>query len=231
MADAIRRRWNTLVRASRAGRVLGPVVALATYVQSRVLDVQWYRVLDTRPPGAPPGGEAHTWLVTDADQAAVAAVGKNDLAEVTERRAAGDEVYLAELDGRPVGHYWFRRDRWDEANVEFSFAGDERWAYDLYVDPSTRGRGVAATLTLDALADLADREGVRRMLCVIDVLNHSSLAAAERYGARVASEFIVVTVAGREWVRERTLATGQVSRAWHRASDPLRRTVPEPPEA
>lgn len=225
---SVRRRSATAADAYRRLGVPGVAVALAGRVPGRVLDLQWYHLLETIPPGDP---TVPRWPETRAagpdDLAALASVGNAEADDVRARLENGDLAYLAWDDDRAVAYVWFRAGSWTEDDTVFVLADDERWAYDSFVAPSARGRRIAPGLMAHALADLQQR-GVRRVLSVIDHLNEASLRASRRYGGRPIGSFLTVAVPGAVVVRERRLADDRVGWSFHRGPGPIVRRPPGP---
>ena len=102
--------------------------------------------------------------------------------ESLEAALFGDEpqagVYLAELDGRPVGF----------ATYFYSFStylGRRGiWLDDLFVDPDERGRGVGKAL-LQTLADLAFEQGLGRIEWITASKNDRALEFYRGVGATI----------------------------------------------
>lgn len=226
----VRRRAGTVRGAYRRLGVAGAAVALASRIPRRLLHVEWYEMRETRPPGdpvVPPWPE--TRVAGIGDVPALASVGQAPADDIRARLENGDRAYLASDDGVPIGYLWFRSERWREDDTEFVLRDDERWAYDSYVAPSHRGRRIAPAVTVHAMADL-HREGVRRVLSVIDHLNEASRRASARYGGHPLGSFVTVAVPGLVLVHERSAPDGGGG-AWslHRRPGPIVRTPPPSP--
>lgn len=92
------------------------------------------------------------------------------------RRASGEAVVVAELDGEVVGYgaYGPFRDKCGYARTK---------EHSLYVDASTRGRGVGR-LILQGLVDRARQAGVHTLVGALTAGNEASLRLHEAFGFR-----------------------------------------------
>lgn len=214
-SGALRQRLSTLRRASRASRALGPLVALAAYVPSRVVSLEWYRVMERAPGQADLDVEGLDVRRAGSDDWPLfEAIGKTTPDEFAQRGREGDVAFVATLDGAPAGHVWFRAGAWEEGDVRYVLEDDERWGYDLFVHPDARGRSVGSALNVAGLRRMAEDEGTSRILSVVDVLNEASLASAARSGGTPLAELVVLRVGRWGVMRERRLDTGE--RRWGR---------------
>ena len=203
------RRLSTLRRSLRASPVLGPLVAGAAYLPSRVVSMEWYRVMERAPGDADPAVDGLEVRRADrGDGPLFESIGKNTADEFERRLSDGDVAFVATLDGNPAGHLWFRSGAWDEGDVRYVLDEDDRWGYDLFVHPGACGRGVGPALNVAGLRQMAAREGATRMLSVVDVLNDASLASAARSGGVPRAELVVLSVGPLGAMREKDFGTG-----------------------
>jgi len=221
--EEVRRRAGTIVGAYRRRGVAGVAVAVAGHLPRRLVSIEWYLLLETIPPGEP---SVPLWPTTrvaglgDIDD--LVSVGQATREDIRARLEDGDRAYIAFDEGAPIGYLWFRSHHWREDDTEFILDDDERWAYDSYVNPSHRGRRIGPAVTAHAMADL-HREGIRRVVSVIDHLNSASLKAARRYGARPAGSFVTVALPGLTVVHEHPVGARRGSWTLHRRSPIVRR--------
>lgn len=176
----------------------GLVVRLLERIPARLVYTQWYGVFESHPrPGMPLPDTAATGTVRWAESADAPALGLLQRGEETvrARMARGDVAALTEVDGRVVAHVFFHRGDYDESNVVFTLAADERWIYDGLVAPDMRGRRIHPRMLRWAVDDLA-RAGVVRTVSTIDHLNTASLRAAGARGARLIGSVLSVTSLG-----------------------------------
>lgn len=206
-ARAVPSKLGAAARAARVDPVRGPLVALAASVPSRVLHVQWYALVahGDRPQDPVPGFVVRRCDAADAS--ALERVGEITALEATRRLDDGHVAYLAEIDGVGVGYKWFRVGGWREANIEYEMGGTDAWAYDLFVAPGARGRGVASSLNAWSAADLRDR-GVTLIVGAIPYLTAGSMEAARRAGGREVAAVTVVRTGPVEFVSETDPASG-----------------------
>jgi GNAT superfamily N-acetyltransferase len=78
--------------------------------------------------------------------------------QMSERFAAGCELWLAKVDGRLAGFGWSLQGRTMEPYF-FKIQPDDVHLFDFFVFPAFRGRGINVALVMDILSRLG-REGV-----------------------------------------------------------------------
>ncbi len=236
VADVVRRRLDgarhkagTIAGAYRRRGVAGVAVAVAGHLPRRVVSIEWYQVLESVPPGDPTLAPwPDTRIAGPDDLDALVAVGQADRDDIAQRLRDGDRAYIAYDDGEPISYLWFRAHRWREDDTEFVLDDDERWAYDSFVHPDHRGRRIAPAVTVHALVEL-QREGIHRVVSVIDHLNDASLRAARRYGAHPVGSFMTIRLPGLTVVHERPTGSRRATWKTHRGSTPIVRRPPPSP--
>ncbi|HJS45575.1 MAG TPA: GNAT family N-acetyltransferase [Rhizomicrobium sp.] len=97
-------------------------------------------------------------------------------------------IFLAEADGRAVG--------FTQLYPSFTSTGAARiWILnDLFVDPQSRGRGIASLL-LDAAVTFSKETGAIRLSLSTAVTNRAAQALYERRGWKKDTEFLHYTLA------------------------------------
>lgn len=220
-----RRRAGTAVGAYRRRGLAGAMAALGARVPFGLLAIDWYEIYETVPtPSAPRAGSPALARADARDAARLSELRGDSPQAIRARFASGDTAYAATHDGRVVGFIWIRAVSSPEGGIDFRLAEDERWAYDLFVDPAHRGRRIGPALKEHAVADLA-QTGVRRVLSRIEHLNEPSRRAARYYGARVLGSYAVATMPGLVILHERP--AGSRGASWsvvRRSRAPVERT-------
>lgn len=127
------------------------------------------------------------------------------------RRKAGEEPYVACLDGEPVGSVWVRHGATytpTELYGKIEIKADPHQdviALDGWVDPACRGGRVFGRLVRSVASRMLAAGYRGRMLMVIDRQNRSSIRANQWAGCRPTAELEVVRLIGRI-VRKRVQA-------------------------
>ncbi len=223
--DPARRRAGTTKDAYRRHGVTGAIAALGAHIPLGLLAIDWYDVYETTPaPATADQAGLALARATREDAAALSELRGESAGEVRARFDAGDEAWIARDGDRVVGFVWIRSGVSPEGIVEFVLADDERWAYDLYVDETHRGRRLAPALKVLAVAELAG-DGVRRVLSRIEHLNEPSQRAARFYGARRLASFAVVSLPGVAVIHERHTGGRRRVSVVRRRGVPVRRTT------
>lgn len=203
----------------------GVLVRTLQRLPDQLLHTQWYAVLESHPRPADrraaiPEVETLRWAGPE-DAAALATLTRSE-SVIRERLARGDMAILTEVGDRIVAHVFFRQGEYDESNIQFTIADDERWVYDGYVAEDMRGRRTHPRLVQCGVDRLGDR-GLVRAVSTIDHLNRSSLRASAARGARqigsvLSLEVAGVTLSSVRWVGERR--RWRLHRAPRRVSPP-----------
>lgn len=124
---------------------------------------------------------------TDADVAAIAAVRGCPEATVRRRLAAGDHVFVGDLEGRVLAHIWLHAGpspfREDEGHLaRWQLAKDTLWSFDAATSEEARASGVFVKVFQTALREALTTLGAARVQSMANVLNHGSIAMHERLG-------------------------------------------------
>lgn len=145
----------------------------------------------------------------DAEQlAAMLPEDPTDPALIRARFAAGDTVFVGELEGRLLAHSWFHPGPvpFDEDTELFgSYAIDEGawWSYHAVAITEARTSGVFIKVFQSALRSLFADSGAKRILCGVKTTNRASVAMHERLGFRRVATLDSVLVPGLHWLRRR----------------------------
>lgn len=221
-----RRRAGTTIGAYRRLGPAGAIAALGAHVPFGLLAIDWFEIYETvSTPSTPPAGSPAIARVDARDADRLSGLRGDPPEDMRARFASGDAAYAATHDGLVVGFIWIRAVSSPEGGIDFRLADDERWAYDLFVDPAYRGRRIGPALKEHAVADLG-QTGVRRVLSRIEHLNEPSRRAARSYGARVLGSYAVATMPGVVVLHERPAGSHRAS--WsvvRRSRGPVARTA------
>ena len=102
----------------------------------------------------------------------------------------GDEGWMALVDGAYVGWIWIsrvsHRDPW--SGLRIRLAGDEAYAYALWVEPPQRPNGVAATLLTAMLREVRDDPALSRVYGWVDKRNRESQMLMRMHGFKPVQE-------------------------------------------
>lgn len=224
----VRGRVRTVCTAHQRRGLAGVAVTLAGRIPRRLLSVEWFSVFEVALPVAQIPSEWDVRRAHPEDAPLLARVGHVGVSEIRARFAGGDVAYVALERGVPVGYRWIRSGRWREGDIEFILSPDERWAYDLFVHPDHRGRGVGMAMAVQSLEDLHE-QGVHRVLSVIDHLNASSLRSSRRWGAREIVSVLTVDMGGVHLVHERGVGDRRGRVSLRRDRTLVRRPPTSPP--
>jgi len=90
--------------------------------------------------------------------------------DICGRLSAGDRCFLGEMDGCIVHSFWAATSnaRMDFLNLVLPLKPGELYLYQSFTPPELRGRGFA-TATLASALEMVRTEGVRRVLCCIQL--------------------------------------------------------------
>lgn len=88
----------------------------------------------------------------------------------------GDTGFVGHVDGRYAGWVWLSRisHRDPYSGLRFRLAGDEAYAYALWVEPDLRPQGVAAVLMTEMLTEVAGDPALDRVYGWVDQRNRES---------------------------------------------------------
>jgi GNAT superfamily N-acetyltransferase len=117
------------------------------------------------------------------------------------RFARGEIGQIARLDGRVVGYRWMSdgpMHREERYGFEFAIPEDCMYAYDVYVDPAIRQRGVWRALWHGSAAVL-EQQGRRRLMSLVDPYNVPSVRGHHALGYRVVGRGVYLRCFG--WSR------------------------------
>lgn len=126
-------------------------------------------------------------------------LGRSDLRTALERRLRlGDDVLVAELEGRVVGWIWLARcsPKDDPDRTPVTLAEGEVFADGLMVLPDARRRGVATALLMARNA-LALALGANAVLSLARRSNAPVLGLQRRFGTRIRALVVAVVLLGR----------------------------------
>ncbi len=212
---SLRRRFESLsAELSRDGSSLGDkLIRIANRgthtlgIYPRV-SVQRLMIVELAAPPKPFRGMRDVIVrrATEQDLDVLCSIDDGDPARVRGWLARGDLAYVAELDGEVVCHTWFHPgptpfegDRtlcadWAiEAGTFWSFKGASR--------ADVRESGLFVKLFQEALREVFEVHGAKRVQGFIDHTNHPSLIMHERLGFTIPGSFLAVAVGGMKWLR------------------------------
>lgn len=110
------------------------------------------------------------WLSPDEGARCASFHQKLTMEEICRRLSAGDRCFIGEMDGRIVHSFWAATSnaRIDFLNLGLPLKPGELYLYQSFTPPEIRGRGFA-TATLASALEIMRREGVKRVLCCIQL--------------------------------------------------------------
>ena len=122
------------------------------------------------------------------------------------RFAAGDVVFVGELDGRLLAHSWFHPGPvpfHEDAHLYASYSIDagDWWSYHAVVVSEARTSGLFIKVFQTALRSLFLDSDAKRVLCGVKTTNRPSVAMHERLGFRRLATLESVLVPGLRWLR------------------------------
>ncbi|HLK90107.1 MAG TPA: hypothetical protein VKZ18_09435 [Polyangia bacterium] len=143
---------------------------------------------------------------TERDVGVLCTIDDGDPARIRGWLARGDLAYVAELDGEVVCHTWFHPG-------PTPFEGDRAVCADWALDAGTfwsfkgasradvRESGLFVKLFQEALREVFEVHGARRVQGFIAHTNHPSLIMHERLGFTIPGSFLAIGVGGLKWIR------------------------------
>jgi hypothetical protein len=147
------------------------------------------------------------------------------------RFAAGDAVFVGELEGQLLAHSWFHAGPvpfHEDTDLYGSFVIDpgDWWSYHAVVVSEARTSGVFIKVFQSALRSIFLDSGAKRILCAVKTTNRASVAMHDRLGFRRIGTIGSVLVPGLRWLR--WSAEGG-ARNWLRPrSSPPLLSIPQP---
>jgi len=153
-----------------------------------------------------------------------------DPALIRARFAAGDVVFVGELEGQLLAHSWFHAGPapfHEDTNLYGSFvigAGDW-WSYHAVVVSEARTSGVFIKVFQSALRSMFQDSGAKRIVCAVKTTNRASVAMHDRLGFGRIATVGSVLVPGLRWVR--WSAAGGAHNWLRRRSSPPLLSIPQ----
>jgi len=125
---------------------------------------------------------------------------------IRSRFAAGDAVFVGELEGRLLAHSWFHPGPApfrEDIQLYGSFAIDVGawWSYHAVAVEEARSSGLFIKVFQTGLRSLFVDGGAKRVLCGVKTTNLASVAMHERLGFRRLATLEAVLVPGLRWLR------------------------------
>jgi hypothetical protein len=114
--------------------------------------------------------------------------------EYAARFRKGDRVVVAEWNDEMVGMEWieFGREHYeDEDEYHFPLPGGSAWAYDGYIVPTYRGKGVLTSMEDEVVRDLRQRSFHTTYL-MVKIWNRASINSQIRNGYRISRHVVFI---------------------------------------